>query len=175
VALPDVLLSCELGGWRLVIGGCQWGADLDEFSCDAGGTLFLLTPGCCGGTAPGSITVSPAGEWVSCGEEEPALGPTALTVTTLDAPRRPAGRPPPPPPCRHLGEPERLRDGRKWQRCGAGYGTRIPLDAADPRNGMVATCGGCGNRGAWRLGVECGPNCGGYQAGEGESGDTPDA
>lgn len=65
-------------------------------------------------------------------------------------------------PCARLGGEVKLGTQRTYRECTAGFGST----KGDQRQGLVSTCGGCGvPAGVWRLGVECGPKCGGYQAG----------
>jgi hypothetical protein len=146
LALPDVFLTCEgETGWFLTLGGCVYQADPADFDCAAGGVMTLTTPGCCT-TAPASITVSTAGDWVSCGQAEPT-GP--LAVRPAVAPTAPRRRPP---PCVYRG-PQPLADDelteiedrtgadlyrlRTWHRCG---------HPDKPLGEAVCGCRGCGTR-----------------------------
>lgn len=83
--------------------------------------------------------------------------------------RAKAGPPAPAPRCGKLGlEVIRVAGSqRDWRACGGGHGSTT----ADARKGLVADCNACGiGPGVWKVGRECGPKCGGYQAAVGGGG-----
>lgn len=158
MAIASGILICEkaLGIWRLVINGCTFEAALEDFSCECGGELLLVTPLCCG-IIGSSAVVEPGGTWISCGLDERECGDPSGPAPAVVRPKRKSLT-----VCRHVGEPEDVPGStRSWRRCGNGHGSQYP--DGHPLKGMVC---GCATRDVgginWRIGVECGVRCPGY-------------